>query len=166
KSHTTSRSHALNVRAGTALFGHLGIEWDIRQANELEQAQLVQLVSLYKDLRNTLHQGIRRPMAGADKHQIAFSVTHNDTTLISIFQQKMPEFSVPASLQISGLDSDHHYAIDILIEAEHTGHLMKRKPSWMHNRTKVFSGEQLMQFGLPLPVMDPESLLVLKLTDC
>ncbi|WP_438828973.1 alpha-galactosidase [Streptomyces gottesmaniae] len=26
-SHTTSRTHDLTFRAGTALFGHLGIEW-------------------------------------------------------------------------------------------------------------------------------------------
>ena len=34
RSHVTGRSHDLGYRAGTALFGHLGIEWDLREASE------------------------------------------------------------------------------------------------------------------------------------
>jgi alpha-galactosidase len=34
RSHTTGRTHDLTFRAGTALFGHLGIEWDLTRARE------------------------------------------------------------------------------------------------------------------------------------
>ena len=165
QSHTTSRSHALAVRVGTAMFGHLGIEWDVRQANADEKNELIKYIALHKQLRPIIHQGIRRPFSTADKNQRAFTVTHEGTTLVSIFQTAMPETSNPAPLQIPSLTPNATYVVKILIEPGHTGHLMKRKPAWMHNQTKQFSGEILMQLGLPLPILDPESLFVLQLTE-
>lgn len=163
-SHTTSRSHPLYVRAGTALFGHLGIEWDVREASEIETKQLREFVSLYKDLRAFIHSGIRRPITGNDKNQIAFSVEKNGETLFSIFQQTVPVSAVQSSLKLEHVNSDENYEVTLIIEPEHTAHLMKRKPVWMHNRTNQFSGEALKRLGLPLPVLDPESLLVFKVS--
>ena len=34
RSHTTGRDHDLGFRAGTAIFGHLGIEWDLAEASD------------------------------------------------------------------------------------------------------------------------------------
>ena len=39
-SHTTGRTHDLNFRAATAIFGHLGIEWDLRKASAHELEEL------------------------------------------------------------------------------------------------------------------------------
>ncbi|MFG3531103.1 alpha-galactosidase [Streptomyces sp. NPDC047917] len=36
RSHTTARTHDLSFRAATALFGHMGVEWDVRAADERE----------------------------------------------------------------------------------------------------------------------------------
>ena len=33
RSHTTGRMHDLDFRAATAIFGHLGIEWDLAKAS-------------------------------------------------------------------------------------------------------------------------------------
>ena len=35
-SHTTGRAHSLDFRAGTAFFGHLGIEWNLTEATPVE----------------------------------------------------------------------------------------------------------------------------------
>jgi alpha-galactosidase len=44
-SHTTGRTHSLSFRAATAVFGHLGIEWDLAAAHPAEIAELVQWIS-------------------------------------------------------------------------------------------------------------------------
>ncbi len=56
-SHTTGRYHRLSFRAGTALYGHLGIEWDLATATDNENAQLAVWIDLYKRQRELLHTG-------------------------------------------------------------------------------------------------------------
>ena len=56
-SHTTGRKHDIGFRAATAVFGHLGIEWDLRQATELERATLAEWIAFYKANRALLNRG-------------------------------------------------------------------------------------------------------------
>lgn len=57
RSHTTGHTHDLSFRAGTALFGSFGIEWDLTAASEAERAELAAWVALVKELRGLLHTG-------------------------------------------------------------------------------------------------------------
>ena len=56
-SHTTGRTQDLSFRAGTAFFGHFGIEWDISAATAADRAEIVRWVSLHKRFRDLLHSG-------------------------------------------------------------------------------------------------------------
>ncbi|NUP75826.1 MAG: alpha-galactosidase, partial [Sinomonas sp.] len=58
-SHTTGRVHDITFRAITALFGHFGIEWDVREATSRERAVLARTIALYKRHRGLLHSGVR-----------------------------------------------------------------------------------------------------------
>ncbi|WP_425465609.1 alpha-galactosidase [Nonomuraea turkmeniaca] len=55
--HTTRRTPVLAFRAGTALFGHLGIEWDLRSASPADRAALAERVRLYQRHQVLLHTG-------------------------------------------------------------------------------------------------------------
>lgn len=57
RSHTTGRVHDLDYRAATALFGHLGIEWDLRTASDQELAELAGWIAFYKAHRDLLADG-------------------------------------------------------------------------------------------------------------
>ncbi len=57
RSHTTGREHDLNFRAATAIFGHLGIEWDLAEAGETELAELADWITFYKRHRDLLLSG-------------------------------------------------------------------------------------------------------------
>ena len=59
--HTTQRVHDLSFRAGTALWGHMGVEWDLTAAPPAQRAALAQWIALHKRLRALLHTGRRRP---------------------------------------------------------------------------------------------------------
>ena len=47
----------LSLRCATALFGHLGIEWDLTQADPGELADLAAWIRLYKEHRALIHTG-------------------------------------------------------------------------------------------------------------
>ena len=56
-SHQTGRYMPLALRCATALFGHLGIEWDLTQASDEELAGLAAWIGLYKQHRTLIHTG-------------------------------------------------------------------------------------------------------------
>ncbi|ELT42957.1 alpha-galactosidase [Arthrobacter nitrophenolicus] len=58
-SHTTARTHDLSFRAITALFGHFGMEWDVRGVQGKDREELRRLVALYKEHRDLIHSGRR-----------------------------------------------------------------------------------------------------------
>ena len=51
RSHVTGRVHDLGFRAATAVFGHLGIEWDLAAASEQELAELRPWLDFFKQHR-------------------------------------------------------------------------------------------------------------------
>jgi alpha-galactosidase len=55
--HQTGRSLPLDFRAGTALFGAFGVEWDLSTATEDELTSLAAWVDLHKRFRPLLHSG-------------------------------------------------------------------------------------------------------------
>ncbi len=57
RSHTTGRSHDLSFRAATAVFGHLGIEWDLAAADGRVLEELAAWIGFYKAERGLLHGG-------------------------------------------------------------------------------------------------------------
>lgn len=56
-SHTTGRVSNLSFRAGTAIWGHLGIEWDISSLSEDESTELAEWLGFYKENRDFLLSG-------------------------------------------------------------------------------------------------------------
>ena len=57
RSHTTGRVHDLDFRAATAIFGHLGIEWDLTTITDADRRQLQAWVELFKKHRQLLLGG-------------------------------------------------------------------------------------------------------------
>ncbi|MEY2848829.1 MAG: hypothetical protein RI885_1494, partial [Actinomycetota bacterium] len=57
RSHTTGRTHDLAFRAITAMFGHLGLEWDVRTLDEGDRERLRGFIDYYKTRRALIHSG-------------------------------------------------------------------------------------------------------------
>jgi alpha-galactosidase len=51
RSHTTGRRLDLSFRASTAIFGHLGIEWDLGEATDAELQLLARWIEFHKEHR-------------------------------------------------------------------------------------------------------------------
>ncbi len=57
RSHTTGRRLDLSFRASTAIFGHLGIEWDLGEATDAELGVLSRWIAFHKEHRALLLGG-------------------------------------------------------------------------------------------------------------
>ena len=125
-SHTTGRVHSLSFRAGTALFGHLGIEWDLSTASEQELAELGEWLTCFKQHRQLLLGGDVVRMDGFDDHLLVHGVLSPDRSR-AIFAMAVVgslDASPGGPLRFRGLDPQRRYRVRPL--------LVGRPPSGLH----------------------------------
>jgi alpha-galactosidase len=112
-SHQTGRYMPLSLRCATALFGHLGIEWDITQASREELAELTQWIQLDKRGRPILHSGrvvrIETPDDTAWMHGVVSA--DRSAALMSYVQLDEPVNDQPAAMRVPGLDPLRRYRV-------------------------------------------------------
>lgn len=115
-SHSTGRSHDLNFRAATALFGHLGIEWDVRQADQREFAELAEWISFYKANRDWLLRGNLVRLDMADEHFFGHGIVSADQrrALFQVSVLDSFEAALPELLSFAGLRDDLRYRVQPL----------------------------------------------------
>ena len=111
--HTTGRTHDLDFRAGTAIWGHLGVEWDLTTVSDAELAALTEWIAFYKAERALLHSGdvvhadLENPalllegVVATDGREALYRLASLDHTLT------WPPGRVP----LPGLDPDRSYAV-------------------------------------------------------
>lgn len=157
RSHTTGRHHSFGFRAATALFGHLGIEWNVLDLDERERAALTRTIETHKRFRDLLHHGDSVRFDPLDEATIAHGVYRSDRSeaLISVARVATAMSLVPAPVRLPGLDPDGRYRIErIVLSGTH-------RPSDLDGT--VMSGRLLATAGIQLPVINPESALLLRL---
>jgi alpha-galactosidase len=159
----TGRRHSLGFRGATAVFGHLGIEWDLLAATEDDLAALAAVVDAYKRHRVLLHSGRLHRLETDDPSRLATIVVGVDGSeaLASVAQLTTPPWSVPGRLRLAGLDADRDYDVALVPGLGDGPGIMRRAPAWL-DAGLTASGADLMAVGLTLPVMRPETALVLR----
>ena len=112
-SHQTGRYMPLSLRCATALFGHLGIEWDITQADPGELADLADWIRLYKEHRALIHAGRMIRLDTPDDTAWMHGVVAADRSaaLLSYVQLDEPRNDQPAALRVPGLDPGRRYRV-------------------------------------------------------
>jgi len=167
RSHTTGRIQTLAFRASTAIFGHLGVEWNILHANDHDLGQLRDFIAFHKANRQLLHGGDVRRFDHPDPTVNLHGVVAADLSeaLISLTQLSTATAPRPAPLRISGLDPDRTYHVErIVIGGDPSPGKNKALPPWFGEGGVDVTGRLLGQVGLQLPAMHPESTLLIKLT--
>ncbi|NQX13066.1 alpha-galactosidase [Microbacteriaceae bacterium VKM Ac-2855] len=112
-SHTTGRSHELSFRAITALFGHLGIEWDLRTATEQERAELASWIGFYKENRALLHGGDLVRLDHPDETTALNGVVAPDRSAAIYSYVSLERAAVvsPGRIRLPGLDPNALYRV-------------------------------------------------------
>ncbi|MCX8711044.1 alpha-galactosidase [Gilliamella sp. B3464] len=169
--HTTYRQIDMNLRGLTALFGHMGVELDPVKESQQEKLSFANYIKLHKQLRSLLHSGnfIRLDVDDNQAMQSYGVVSQDQTEAAFIIAQLiLPTYALSGNLRLAGLLPDKDYHIEILdmpnnIDPKVNGHVMKALPNWMVKSTTL-SGDWLMNIGLPLPVLDPATAMLIKIT--
>jgi alpha-galactosidase len=171
RSHTTGRVHDLGFRAGTAVFGHLGIEWDLAAASERELAELREWISFYKANRDLLLAGdMVRMDASGDELMVHGVVAHDRSRAIFAFATMSTSVaSVSPPLRLRGLDPDRRYRVrPILVGTPPSG---LTPPRWWGGSATdgdlgtdfpgaVLLGAVLEHTGIAAPIVHPDQVVL------
>ncbi|MEU5727156.1 alpha-galactosidase [Micromonospora sp. NPDC047738] len=163
--HTTGRTTELAFRLATALFGHVGIEWDLTACTDAELDELAAWVRLHKRLRPLLHTGRTVHADHPDPSVWLHGVVAADRrhAVFSLVQLTTSTDSVPARLRFPGLNPDFRYSVRICPEiGVPTGYPARPVP-WLARGSIRLPGSALSTVGLAAPLLDPAQAVVLEL---
>ncbi|WP_225839332.1 alpha-galactosidase [Streptomyces sp. NK08204] len=168
-SHTTGRTHPLDFRAGTALFGHFGIEWDLTSAEPAELDRLAEWVALYKELRPLLHSGTAVHADHPDPAYQVHGVVAEDRSdaVYAVVATGTSELCPAGRVRLPGLDPQAVYRLrpqapgDVPDGIAH--HRGLRLPWWTPEGVEL-PGSVLSEAGIQAPVLYPERLVLLRAT--
>ncbi|WP_422116737.1 alpha-galactosidase [Brachybacterium sp. UNK5269] len=167
RSHTTGRLHTLGFRAASALFGHLGIEWDLARASEAELAELREWITLFTQHRELLFTG---DLVRADRGETSLWLhgvvsEHADEALFTLAAVTRSGESHQERLRFPGLDAEALYRIRPLQIGERPSGL--GAPAWLRRAADadglLVPGAVLVRSGLAAPLLDPEQALLFSL---
>lgn len=165
-SHTTGRRHALGFRAATALFGHLGIEWDLTSATEDERAAVARWVEAYTTHRDLLHHGRSVRADDPDPALRVHGVVSEDgrEAIFAVVQLTTGVWAPPGRVRLPGLDEATTYRVRPLPPGDEVapGH-GGATPVWWSDGTRL-SGRALARVGVQVPNQFPERTVLLHLT--
>jgi len=168
-SHTTDRRHPIDFRAGTALFGHLGLEWDLTRADPSEVERLAQWVVLYKEVRGLLHTGTAVHADHPDPAYHLHGVVAQDGSdaLFAWVASATSASYPPEAVGFPGLDPDATYWVRPQAPGDVADGNASRSgihvPWWRPEGIRL-TGRVLAAAGLRLPALFPERLVLLRAT--
>ncbi|MCT9868975.1 alpha-galactosidase [Paenarthrobacter aurescens] len=179
-SHTTGRTHDLSFRAITALFGHFGMEWDVRSVTGAEREELKRFIGLYKEHRGLIHSG-RMVRADAPDESLMVHGVVADTlgsdggiaagataAVFAVVKTRTGFAEQVGRVAIPGLDPLRSYRVEAIFPSPSDtdyGHtFIEAKPApWLASGAEA-TGRFLGEAGLPMPVLNPEHAILLRLT--
>ncbi|WP_058234901.1 alpha-galactosidase [Devriesea agamarum] len=169
ESHTTGRLHPIAFRCATALFGHLGIEWDLAQATEDEMAALREWIAYYKRHRDLICSGeLVRADRGEDSMWVSGVVDRDASrALFSIASVARSSVTPRGRIRLPGLDASRRYRVrPRVIGSMPVGFAL---PRWARPTADgcgydgiTLPGQVLATCGLQAPLMSPDSVLLLE----
>jgi alpha-galactosidase len=196
-SHTTARTHDLSFRAITALFGHFGMEWDVREVQGEQREELKRFIALYKEHRGLIHSGrmvradvpdeslmlhgvvvgsagsgaagsVATGSVAADSVAADSVATGTTAALFALVSTRTSFAELLGRVALPGLEAARHYRVEAIFPAPGDadyGHTFTQiqPPAWLASGAEA-SGRFLAEVGLPMPNLNPEHALVLKVT--
>jgi alpha-galactosidase len=162
RSHVTGRRHDLGFRAATAVFGHLGIEWDLAEATPAELTGLAAWIAFYKEHRDLLLGGDVVRMDGYDDTIFVHGVVTPDRSR-AVFAMAVTDSIAPdpaTRLRVRGLDPGRLYRIRPLLPGPPPSGLIP--PLWWgdDHAGQILSGAALERPGVACPRIHPDQAML------
>jgi len=162
ESHTTHRTHSLQFRAITALFGHAGLEWDLTQTTDEERVALTSWASYYKSNRELLHTGRMVRIEQPDDSAFVHGVVAQDKSraIFALVALRGMPSSTPNALRFEGLDPAANYRVKLVEPAGKANYIGRQSPKWLDG--VVLTGAALALVGVRPPVLAPENAILIE----
>jgi alpha-galactosidase len=163
----SGRTFSLDFRAGTALFGAFGIEWDLTQASGADLDDLADWVQRYKRFRPLLHSGRTvRPSSSDDAVQLHGVVAQDRTeALVAHVQLDESVHNRGTTVRVPGLDPGVIY--DAVWEGPvDPSHVSMSAPLPPHGPTGgvPVTGAALATRGFWMPRRRPQTITLVHIT--
>ncbi len=161
--HLTGRVTSLHTRAIVALQGQFGFELDARKLDPQDVITLQHYTQLYKSNRQWIADSTYWQIPTYSKSLTACGFVDNEKqhALYSVVAIGNMHPTRPGHLPLSGLDPDADYTLTLeSINLAELAPYNKIFPQWCENPV-TSSGDLLMTLGVPLPVLPPQSALLI-----
>ncbi|NVE93287.1 alpha-galactosidase [Altererythrobacter lutimaris] len=161
--HITGRRFTMEYRVATAIFGHMGMELDLREENETDLDVLKAGVALYKKHRDLIHSGEFFRLERSDIINFVGCVSKSkDEALFSWAKTEVDPQMHPARTYFSGLDPAKRYRLKLVwphqVPAIQGQSIVDAAN--LAGDGAVFSGSVLMEHGIQAPLVYPDTCLI------
>ncbi len=160
--HATGRSQSIDLRCAVACFGHMGVEADVRAMSTDERDRLRGWITLYKQWRETIHDGDidqGHSASGACWWLASTPQRH----FLCVFQPEAMPGPQSAALRLPRLRGSGRWRVHLLGRAGQLRQRAEQQSRWLQALAGpgvLADGHELAQCGLPLPALHPEAALV------
>jgi len=157
QAHTTGRVLDLSFRAVTAVFGHLGIEWDLSAASDAQLDELAAWVEVGKQFRSLVQTGTT-VRADTDPAVWLHGVVSpaRDEALFAVVALDRPATWPPGRLRLPGLDPAATYEVRPVVPGAGAVEVDRmRHPAWWADGLRL-TGAVLAGAGVQAPALDPD----------
>jgi alpha-galactosidase len=161
--HVTGRRFTMAFRAGTAIFGHMGMEQDLRSESAEDLATLKAAIALHKEHRALIHEGRLIRLTSAEHTNFIGSVAGDGTEAIFSYAVLESEpMAMPALIRFDGLDAGRKYRVRMVWP--HSNPSIST-PSIVDaadlmDKGAIFTGSALMGHGIQPPLGHPDACLI------
>ena len=164
--HVGYRRHTLAFRAATALFGHLGLELDVRTLATEELDELKLWIDTYKRHRDLLHNGRThlfsiRHDAGRMGHGVV--AVDKSEGLFAVVQQTANRLRLSPPVRLPGLDPEIVYRLALAGPLPPHVKFTTEGLQALAAGTLNVPGAVLANVGVQIPILPPETVLLLYL---
>ena len=161
--HTTGRKHALSFRAATALFGWLGVEWNLLTLSDKEKNGLRSAIEFYKSQRDFIHSHQFVRLDHPDS-TIDIRGVHSDTEgIFAVSRLRSGPSNHSAPLRFPMFSHTDAVKVSVVQLGTPRWALHRELPQWVSDSPTVASGSMLAHAGLPMPSLLPESSFLLRI---
>jgi len=163
EAHLTGRVTSLHTRAVLALQGQFGFEIDARVFDPQDVVTLQHYTELYKSNRSWINSASFWQLPTVEDSLIGSGLVSSDgqRAWFSVVTTSALNMTRPGRLRLRGLEASSRYTLTLeSINLQELAPFNKLLPAWCNHPMET-SGELLMNLGVPLPVMPPQSALLI-----